>query len=137
MHNVAVIGCGYWGPNLIRNFQNIKECCVKTVCDKNLERLKYIKSIHNDIEVCIDYDEVLRDDTIGSIIIATPVRFHYQMGIKALNYGKNVFIEKPLATSVLECQDLIEKAENENLVLVVGHTFIYSQAVIKIKEIIS
>lgn len=137
MHNVAVIGCGYWGPNLIRNFQNIKECCVKTVCDKNLERLKYIKSIHNDIEVCIDYDEVLRDDTIDSIIIATPVRFHYQMGIKALNYGKNVFIEKPLATSVLECQDLIEKAEKENLVLVVGHTFIYSQAVIKIKEIIS
>ena len=136
MHKVGIVGCGYWGPNLIRNFNNIKGCSVEVVCDCNLERLNYIKSIYENVNVCIDYDEMLKKYGVESVVIATPVKYHFEMGLKALKSGKNIFIEKPLASSVSECEMLIEVSENRGLTLVVGHTFIYSQAVIKIKEII-
>lgn len=136
MHKIAIVGCGYWGPNLVRNFKNVKDCKVEVVCDCSLDRLKYIKSMYQDVDVVIDYEDVLRNDDIESVVVATPVRFHYEMGLKALQRGKNVFIEKPLAASVRECEILIEEADSRNLFLVVGHTFIYSQAVIKIRDII-
>lgn len=137
MNRLAVVGCGYWGPNLIRNFKNVKDCDVDVVCDTNMERLKYVKKMYNDIDVCIEYDEILKNKNIDSIVIATPVRFHFKMAMDALKNGKNVFIEKPMATSVAECEQLIKESDERNLVLVVGHTFIYSQAVIKIREIVS
>lgn len=136
MLNMAIIGCGYWGPNLVRNFDALPDCRVKTVCDADPGRLSQMKSLYPHIETTTDIDEVVRDSGIDAVVVATPVRFHYDLAGKALRAGKHTFIEKPMAASVEECQRLIELAEAGNLTLMVGHTFLYSSAVRTIKGII-
>ena len=136
MLNIAVVGCGYWGPNLIRNFSSLPECTVKTACDINEERLSHIKTLHPGIQTTTDYDEIVNDPEIDAIAIATPVFFHYEAAKKSLEAGKHTFIEKPMASSVSECNELIKIAETNNLKLIVGHTFIYSPPVRKIKEFV-
>lgn len=133
--NVAVVGCGYWGPNLVRNFENLSECAMKTVCDLDAKRLRHLKSLYPGIETCSELETVLEDDDIQAVAIATPVRFHYDMARKCLDAGKHVFIEKPMARSVAECLELIELSEEKGLTLMLGHTFIYSASVRRIKEI--
>lgn len=134
--NIAVIGCGYWGPNLIRNFNSISDCKVKLVCDINLERLTYVKKIYPQIETTTEFDNVVNDREIDAIVIATPVRLHFELARKSLMGGKYTFIEKPMASSTAQCRELIDLAEEKNLTLMVGHTFIYSLPVQKIKEIV-
>lgn len=134
--NIAVIGCGYWGPNLIRNFNSLQECKVRLVCDGNHERLAYIKQHFRDVDVTTDFHELLNDD-IEAVVIATPVKSHYNLAKQALLAKKHVFIEKPMASSVQECQELIAIAKQLNLRLMVGHTFVYTAAVRSIKEIIN
>lgn len=136
MLNIAVIGCGYWGPNLIRNFCSIPECKLKLVCDINKGRLAHMSRLYQGIETTNKIDYVINDAEVDAIAIATPVRYHFEMAKKSLLAGKHTFIEKPMASSVKECEELIELAEKHNLTLMVGHTFIYSSAVRKIKEII-
>ena len=136
MVRIAVIGCGYWGPNLIRNFNSLSKCTVKIACDIDRGRLSHMESLYPGITTTTEFDEVIKDPEIDAIAIATPVRFHYDMGKQCLQAGKHAFIEKPMATSASECEELLEIAEAQKLTIIVGHTFIYSPPVQKIKEII-
>jgi len=135
MVNTAVIGCGYWGPNLVRNFFSLSDCDVKSVCDIDTKRLDHIKSLYPRIHTSKEYTGIINDPDIEAIAIATPVRFHYEMAKLSLENRKHTFIEKPMASSVAECKDLIEIAKKNKLILMVGHTFIYSTPIQKIKQI--
>jgi predicted dehydrogenase len=137
MIKIAVIGCGYWGPNLIRNFYSLSECQVKTICDIDNQRLAHIESLYSGIKTTTDFNLVVNDAEIDAIAIATPVQFHYEMAKKSLQAGKHTFIEKPLASSTAECRELIEIAKSNELTIIVGHTFVYSPPVRKVKEIVS
>ena len=134
--NTGIVGCGYWGPNLIRNFNSLNDCNVKMACDSDNSRLEHMQSLYPAIHTTTEFDHVVNDKEIDAIAIVTPVRFHFEMAKKSLQAGKHTFIEKPMASSVAECSELIALAEENSLTLVVGHTFIYSPPVRKIKEII-
>lgn len=136
MLDIAIAGCGYWGPNLIRNFNSLADCCVKTICDADAERLAYIKGLYPHAETTLEFAEVICDADIGAVAIATPVRFHYEMAKQSLLAGKHTFVEKPMAASVEQCEELVEIARKNKLTLMVGHTFVYSAPVRKIKEIV-
>jgi len=133
---VAVVGCGYWGPNLIRNFRALPDCRLKVMCDLNQQRLKHLHQLYPEVEVSSDFDAVLKDPEVNAVAIATAVRFHYPMAKASLLAGKHTFIEKPMASSSEECEELIDIAQKNGLILMVGHTFLYSPAVRKIKEIV-
>lgn len=135
--NIAVIGCGYWGPNLIRNFNAIADCNMTICCDledKNLERMQ---SLFPGIKPTRDYQSILHNPEIDAVAIATPVSTHYGMTKAFLQEGKHVMVEKPLAASRRECLELIAMAKKHNRVLMVGHTFEYSAPVNKMKEIVA
>lgn len=134
--NVGVVGVGYWGPNLIRNFAALPDCRAKYACDVDAGRLEHMKSLYREIEAVTDYDVLLNDKDLDAIAVATSVSKHYELAKKSLLAGKHTFIEKPMASSVAECRELIDLAEKNNLTLMVGHTFIYTSAVRKIKEIV-
>jgi len=134
--SVAVVGCGYWGPNLIRNFRSLPECRLKTMCDLSQQRLKHLHQLYPEVEMSSSFDSVLADPEINAVAIATAVRFHFPMAKASLLAGKHTFIEKPMASSAAECEELIEIAEKQGLTLMIGHTFLYSPAVRKIKEIV-
>ena len=136
MINIGVVGCGYWGPNLVRNFRTLSNCRVAKVCDSDENRLAHIKALFPEIEVVSDFDRLVSDPSVNAIVIATPVRLHFAMAEKSLAAGKHTLIEKPMAASVDECKKLIEFSEKKKLILMTGHTFIYSTPVRKIKEII-
>ena len=136
MLNIAVVGCGYWGPNLIRNFNSLSGCQVKIACDLDNSRLKHMQSLYPALHTTTEIKHVIDDKEIDAVVIATPVRFHFEMAKKSLKAGKHTFIEKPMASSTAECRELIALAEENDLSLFVGHTFIYSPPVRKIKEII-
>ncbi len=136
MLNVAVVGCGYWGPNFIRNFCSLPECKVKKVCDLDLQRLVHMKKLYSEIETTTNADDVFDDREIDAVAIVTPVRHHYEMAKKCLQAKKHTFIEKPMASSSLECKKLIELSQKKECVLMVGHTFLYSSGVRKVKDII-
>ncbi len=135
--NIAVVGCGYWGPNLIRNFRNLPDAHLKYMCDVDVERLKKMKGLYPEVEGHLDYDELLNIRELDAVAIATSVRHHYPMAKASLLAGKHTFIEKPMAASAAQCEDLIRLAKEKGLTLMVGHTFLYSSPVKKIKEIIS
>jgi len=134
--NVGVVGCGYWGPNLIRNFRSLPNCTLKTMCDLNEGRLSHLKSLYPEVAGETDFNRMVSDNRLDAVIVATSVRHHYAMAKASLLAGKHTFIEKPMASSVEECEELIEIAERNGLVLMIGHTFLYSPAVRKIKEIV-
>ena len=134
--NVAVVGCGYWGPNLVRNFSSLKDCQVKFVCDLDHVRLAHMKNTYPNVETTSQCDVVFEDNDIDAVAIATPVSSHHELASKSLMAGKHTFVEKPMATSVAQCRELIGVAESKGLTLMVGHTFVYSAPVRKIKEIV-
>ncbi len=136
MLKIAVAGCGYWGPNLIRNLYSLSGCKVETVCDIDVKRLERIESLYGNIKTTTNYDDLVDNKDIDAIFIVTPVRFHFEMARKSLQANKHTFIEKPMALSGKECEELIALAEKHGLTLMIGHTFIYSSPVRKIKEII-
>ncbi|MBF0522818.1 MAG: Gfo/Idh/MocA family oxidoreductase [Candidatus Omnitrophica bacterium] len=136
MLNVGVIGYGYWGPNIVRNFMALDQTDVGMVCDLNAAVLKKVKSLYPTIEVTQDYKEVLRSAKIDIVAVVTPVSSHYELAKAALESGKHVFIEKPFTATSKQAQDLVELAEKKNLKIMVDHTFIFTGAVRKIKEMI-
>jgi predicted dehydrogenase len=136
MLNFAVVGCGYWGPNLLRNLRLLPDCRVKIACDMKKDRLAHMKSLYSEIDTTTEFDQVVEDGEIDAVVIATPVQFHFEMAQKSLAAGKHTFIEKPMASSAAECVKLIKLAESRGLTIMVGHTFIYSPPVRKIKEIV-
>jgi predicted dehydrogenase len=133
---VGVVGCGYWGPNLLRNFKALPNCRVKAMCDASEERLAHMRSLYPDVEGVKDFDWLLTGVSPDAVIIATPVRHHYSLAKASLLAGKHTFIEKPMAASSAECEELIQIARSNSLVLMVGHTFLYSASVQKITEIV-
>jgi len=133
---VGVVGCGYWGPNLIRNFRALPDCSLKVMCDVNQDRLKHLKALYPEVEGATDFNHMLNGAGLDAVVIATAVRFHYAMAKASLLAGKHTFIEKPMAASAKECEELVNIAEKNGLVLMVGHTFLYSPAVRKIKELV-
>lgn len=134
---VAVIGAGYWGPNLIRNFLSLDEVESVVACDTDEARLGKMRKQFHGIETASDHNEVVNRSDIDIVVIATPVSSHFEIAKAALSAGKHVFIEKPMTASVAEAEDLIELAEKKNLKLFVDHTFIYTGAVRKMKELIT
>ena len=133
---VGVAGCGYWGPNLVRNFKSLPDCTLGVACDISEERLKHVTSLYPGVKGESNYQRMLEAEDLDAVAIATAVRHHFPMAKASLLAGKHTLIEKPMAASAAQCEELIEIARKQGLVLMVGHTFLYSQAVQKIKEIV-
>ena len=133
---IGVVGCGYWGPNLIRNFRSLPDCSMKMMCDVSETRLAHLKTLYPEIEGGTSYEHMLNGVGLDAVIIATSVKSHFPMAKASLLAGKHTFIEKPMAASSGECEELIDIAKKQGAVLMVGHTFLYSPAVRKIKEIV-
>ncbi|MCE9614613.1 MAG: Gfo/Idh/MocA family oxidoreductase [Lentisphaerae bacterium] len=134
---VGVVGCGYWGPNLVRNFRALRGCTMAAVSDMDGGRLQHIRDLYPGIETYTSFDQMLADGNLQALAIATPVRLHFPLAQKALESGKHVFIEKPMAASVSECERLVEIAARQKLILMIGHTFLYAPAVRMVKEIVT
>ncbi len=135
--NLGVVGLGYWGPNLVRNFNEVANCAVVIACDLKQERLNQIKRRYPFIETTTRYENLVSRSDIDAIAIATPVFTHYELAKKALEEGKHVLIEKPVSANVKEAKDLIKIAQDNNKILMVDHTFLYTSSVRKIRELIS
>jgi predicted dehydrogenase len=134
--NVGVIGYGYWGPNLVRNFIETPETHVIAVADMKQDRLDLVQRRYPTVEVTNDYRELLKNTRIDAVAISTPVSSHFPVALEALKAGKHVLVEKPMTATSQEAMRLIEEAERRRLVLMVDHTFVYTGAVRKIREII-
>ncbi len=135
MVNVAVIGCGLWGKNLVRNFSNLQS--LVAVCDTNQDRLKFIAKEYRDIKIYATLEEVLADYEVNAVAIATPSATHYDIAMRCMNAGKHVYVEKPIATSSKEALELNEEAESRELVIMVGHLLLYHPAVNRLKSLIA
>lgn len=133
---IAVVGMGYWGPNLVRNLHELPEADVAFVCDTRPEALDKITVRYPTVERTLDFNGLLEDRELDAIVLATPVSSHYELAAQALRAGKHVFVEKPLATSAAEAQALSDLADELGLVLMPGHTFLYSPPVNMIRELI-
>ena len=136
MINVSVIGSGYWGPNLIRNFAELDVAELKTICDLRKDRLNAILKRYPTITVTTDYKEVLADTSVDAVVLATPAETHYSLAKEVLLNDKHVMVEKPLSLKTSECKELIVLAAEKSKVLMVGHTFIYNDAVNFLKSYI-
>jgi predicted dehydrogenase len=133
---VGVIGCGYWGPNLVRNFKSFTDVNLRAMCDLSESRLRHMRGLYPDVEGMTDSNHLLNGIGLDAVVVAAPVRHHFPLAKAALLAGKHTLIEKPMAGSVAECEELIEIADRNGLVLMVGHTFLYSSPVAKIAEIV-
>jgi len=133
---LGVIGCGYWGPLLVRNFKSLPDCQLKAICDVNAARLKHVSTLYPDVESMSDPRQFLNGCDLDAVVIATPVTNHYPLAKASLLAGKHTFIEKPMASSSAECEELIKIAQRKGLVLMLDHTFLYSAPVQKIAEIV-
>ena len=136
MIGIGVIGYGYWGPNLVRNLAEQRNAKLIAVSDLRSQRLELAKSRYPYIYTTEDHRKLFADPNIDAIAISTPVKTHFPLGMQALEAGKHVLLEKPLAASTAECEQLIEAAAKRNLVLMVDHTFVYTGAVRKIAELV-
>jgi len=136
MINIAIIGVGYWGPNLVRNFISAKNSTISKVCDVNEERLNFIQSKYPSLNIEFDYNNILDDSDIDAVVLATPIETHFKMAKKALLAGKHVFVEKPITMKSSEAEELKNIASEKKMVLMVGHTFLYSPPVLKVSELI-
>ncbi|HKC64314.1 MAG TPA: Gfo/Idh/MocA family oxidoreductase [Pyrinomonadaceae bacterium] len=134
---IGVIGCGYWGPNLLRNFSEQENARLRWMCDVDSKRLEMLGRRYPSARTTTDYHHLLADPELNAVVIATPVSTHFNFARDALLAGKHVLVEKPFTANVREAEELIELAEREKLTLMVDHTFIYTGAVQKIKEIVS
>jgi predicted dehydrogenase len=137
MLGVGVIGYGYWGPNLVRNFMEAPGSTVVAVSDLSAERLAPLAARYPTVRATTDYRELLADPRVEAVVIATPVASHFELAMAALSAGRHVLVEKPLAADSVQAQALVEEAERRGLVLMVDHTFIYTGAVRKIRELIA
>jgi predicted dehydrogenase len=136
MLNIAVVGFGYWGPNIVRNFYSAEKANVVFVCDRESKSLKRVERSYPGIKTTTDYDDIVSSSEVDAIAIVTPVRTHYELARKALNNGKHVFVEKPFTSTVAQAEELLELADRKNLIIMVDHTFLFTGAVKKIKEFI-
>lgn len=137
MISVGVIGYGYWGPNLVRNFQSSSEAHVKVVCDLNADRLEFMQKSYPGVQTTVDASELFSNPEVDAVAIATPVNSHYELALSALQAGKHIFVEKPFTETSDQSLRLIEEAEKRNLVIMVDHTFLYTGAVQKLAQLVN
>jgi predicted dehydrogenase len=135
MIRIGVIGYGYWGPNIVRNLQGLDSTRTVMICDRSPSAQARARKAHPNVDVVSDADDVLRSPDLDAIAVITPVWTHYELTKKALENGKHVFIEKPFTSSSAQGQELIELAERKNLKIMVDHTFLFTGAVRKIREL--
>ncbi len=133
---LAQLGCGYWGPNLLRNFSALPGCTVKYVVDSSAERRGFVEANFPLSRAIESYQTVLEDPAVHGVIIATPAASHFALAKQVLDAGKHVFVEKPLATKVVEVDELSKSAGARNLIVMTGHTFVYNSAVRFVKKLI-
>jgi predicted dehydrogenase len=136
MIGMAVVGYGYWGPNIVRNLYATPGAKLVAVCDMQPERLAGVQERYPAVAVTTDYDDLLRNPAIDAIAIATPVSTHFKLALRALMAGKHVFVEKPMASTVEEARKLVDEAARRRLVLAVDHTFVHTGAVKKMRELV-
>jgi predicted dehydrogenase len=134
--SVALVGLGYWGPNLLRALFELHDVDVSYICDLDPERLERFSRRYPSARATRDFDNLLSDPTVDAVVIATPVFTHFTLASQALNAGKHVFVEKPLASSSTEAGELIELADQMDRVVMCGHTFLYSPAVRAVKRLV-
>jgi predicted dehydrogenase len=134
--SIGVIGCGYWGPNLLRNFSEQEGARLIWMCDLDARRLETLGRRYPSVKTTTDYRQLLSDSELDAVVISTPVSTHYTFAREALEAGKHVLIEKPFTANVAQAEGLIELAEARKLTLMVDHTFIYTGAVRKIKDVV-
>jgi predicted dehydrogenase len=136
MIKVGVIGYGYWGPNIVRNLSDIKEARVEAICDSNPVVYKKLEEKYPHIKLTTDYRKIIDDDTIDAVAIITPVSTHFSLAKEALLAGKHIFVEKPFTATVKEARELIALAKKKKRIIMVDHTFIFTGAVQKIKDLV-
>src|SRR5882672_10559825 len=137
MVNIGVIGYGYWGPNLVRNFAELSAAKVVAVADLSPKKIELVQRRYPGVKATTDFQELLRDPAIDAIAIATPVSTHFELGMAVLKSGKHLWLEKPMSETSLQARKLVDEAEKRKRVLIVDHTFIYTGAVRKMKDIIA
>jgi len=137
MINIGVIGYGYWGPNIVRNFNSINDARVISVCDKNPKTLNRFQRDYPSVQTTSDFNKLITSPDIDAVAIVTPVFSHYELAKLALQNGKHVFVEKPFTATVAQAEELIELADKNNLKIMVDHTFLFTGAVNKIKELVN
>lgn len=133
---VAAVGCGYWGPNVIRNLDAVQGFDLRWVCDTDPERLRPVAARYPSARSTLDLEDLFGDPSVDAVYLATPVSTHYDLARRALLEGKHVLIEKPLATTVERAEELARIAADRHLTLMVGHTFVFSPPVRKVRELI-
>jgi len=136
MVRVGVIGYGYWGPNIVRNLHAVDNCHVAAVCDKSTSALARARKAYPGVQLTTDFTEVLTSPDIDAVAVVTPVWTHYELAKSALLNGKHVFVEKPFTSTAAQAEELIELADRKNLKIMVDHTFLFSGAVRKIREVV-
>ena len=136
MIKIGVIGYGYWGPNLVRNFAELSQATVAAVSDLDPRKLELVKKRFPAVKTTTNFQDLLKDPEIDAIAIATPVSTHFELGMAALKAGKHLWLEKPMTETSLQARKLVDEAERRGLVLHVDHTFIYTGAVRKMGELI-
>ena len=136
MIHMGVIGYGYWGPNIVRNFGNTEGMTIVSICDLKPDMLKRAKKSFPNIELTSDANDILSSSKIDAVAVVTPVATHFDLTKKALENGKYVFVEKPFTQTVAQAEELIELADRKNLKIMVDHTFLFTGAVRKIKQVI-
>ncbi len=134
--NLGIVGFGYWGPNIVRNFYGHSDIEIFSICDKSEDRRVAAKSAYPDIEVTSDSDTLISNEKIDAVAIITPVFTHFDLAKKALENGKHVFIEKPFTSTSEQAEELIKLADAKDLVIMVDHTFLFTGAVRKMKELV-
>lgn len=136
MIGIAVVGYGYWGPNLVRNLADIASTKLVAVCDLQVDRLVQVQARYPGVRITDNFDDILADPAVDAVAIATPVASHYRLAMGALMAGKHVFVEKPMAASVEEAQRLVDEAARRGLVIAVDHTFMHTGAVRRMRQIV-
>jgi predicted dehydrogenase len=136
MIQLAQIGCGYWGPNLLRNFSSIPDAAMRFVVEASPDRRRYVEANYPTTAAVAELEPVLQDKSVQGLVIATPARSHFELAARGLTAGKHVFVEKPLAMTVAEVDQLEALARARGLTLMVGHTFLYNPAVLALKALI-
>jgi predicted dehydrogenase len=136
MINVGVIGYGYWGPNIVRNFNSIDGTKVLIVCDKTQASLKRVRKVYPNMTLTSDCNDIVASPDIDAVAVVTPVSTHFELAKKALQNGKHIFVEKPFTANVAQAEELIELAGKKNLTIMVDHTLLFTGAVRKIKQFI-
>jgi len=131
---VGVIGCGHWGPNHIRVFSSVSGCKVISIADTDTKRLDSVGHLYPHVRRLNDYQELLKQDSLDVIVVATPTRTHYKIAKEALEAGKHVLVEKPLCLTAAEGEQLVRLARQKGLVLMVGQVFLFHNGILKLKE---